>query len=96
MAEFFKNNYQGDANPDMIRDEAVKLGLIQASQEQVDQTQQMQNLDQFSQASQGAPPPRAPGDEEQMWQEFTDALRKGEDSEAVLRRYGKTVASDAN
>ena len=93
MAAYFAEHYSGDATPDAIREEAAKLGLIQPPDQE--QTEQVGQLDQFSQAAAGAPPVPPPGNEEQMWQEFTDALRKGEDSEAVLRRYGRPVASDS-
>jgi hypothetical protein len=96
MATFFKDNYQGDPNPDLIRDEAAKLGLIEPSDQQQQQQQQVQELDKMGQVGQGSTPPKPPGDEEQKWQEFTDALRRGEDTEAVLRRYGHQVASDTN
>lgn len=92
VSQLYRDTYSGDLSEDAIKAGAINLGILQ----EVDDTTQAEinGIEGQSQALVGSLPSMAPDSEEAMWKEFTAVLQQGGNGEAVLRKYGRPVASD--
>lgn len=96
MAEFFKENYQGDASEDAIRAAAAELGLIGSPSAETQQ--QVQAIDQMSDDYAGATPAMPADQEEKMYAEMRQIRpgpRYAEQVEIILQQYGRPTMRDA-
>lgn len=90
--KFFQDHYDGDPTPEAIKAAAAQYGFIPEVSQQM--SDDIAALDKQSEAVTGATESLNPDSEEAMLKELDAVLRKGGNAEAVLRKYGRPVASD--
>lgn len=92
QVKFFQEHYSGEATPEAIKAAAAEFGFTPPV-DAATQAEVAAIADQ-SEALSGGVQSMAPDSEEAMLKEFEEALKAGRSGEAVLRKYGRPVASD--